>query len=45
LGTFITEQGADIQITQMFKEVARLVGIELLDHVILNEGEVLFVFG
>ncbi len=28
---------ADIQITQRLKEVAKLVGIELLDHVILAE--------
>ncbi len=28
---------ADIQITQRLKEVAKLVGIELLDHVILTE--------
>lgn len=29
---------ADIQITQRLKEVAKLVGIELLDHVILTSG-------
>ena len=29
---------ADIQITQRLKEVAKLVGIELLDHVILAKG-------
>ncbi len=29
---------ADIQITQRLKEVAKLVGIELLDHVILTTG-------
>ncbi len=29
---------ADIQITQRLKEVAKLVGIELLDHVILAES-------
>ncbi len=29
---------ADIQITQRLKEVAKLVGIELLDHVILASG-------
>ena len=28
---------ADIQITQRLKEVAKLVGIELLDHVILSK--------
>ena len=28
---------ADIQITQRLKEVAKLVGIELLDHVIISE--------
>jgi len=29
---------ADIQVTQRLKEVAKLVGIELLDHVIISEG-------
>ena len=29
---------ADIQITQRLKEVAKLVGIELLDHVILSKN-------
>jgi DNA repair protein RadC len=29
---------ADIQITQRLKEVSKLVGIELLDHVILAKG-------
>lgn len=29
---------ADIQITQRLKEVAKLVGIELLDHVILSKS-------
>ena len=29
---------ADIQITQRLKEVSKLVGIELLDHVILSKN-------
>jgi DNA repair protein RadC len=29
---------ADIQITQRLKEVAKLVGIELLDHVIISKN-------
>jgi DNA repair protein RadC len=29
---------ADVQITQRLKEVSKLVGIELLDHVILAKG-------
>ncbi|RLA70471.1 MAG: hypothetical protein DRG30_09215 [Epsilonproteobacteria bacterium] len=36
-GTLKASQ-ADIQITQRLKEVAKLVGIELLDHVILASG-------
>ena len=32
----IEESRADIQITQRLKEVAKLVGIELLDHVIIS---------
>jgi len=36
-GTLIASR-ADIQITQRLKEVSKLVGIELLDHVILAKS-------